>query len=337
MSGLFIAIDAVVMFLGIMCGFWICELIDILVAVAIAPLFGFRLSSINVFGTLFARHCDNKWVKSRGKFSLYLTHRCMPKDLTVSVPRKTEIIFMILRSLVFVLTACVITALFFQNIAKAVLSVFFSTYLPDTFFLGLSFGAVMSAMIFIVFFIRSCGKSGLSEHIRSIIELIRAGVPFAEFNMKPLGELPYKTDKNSERDIYNCFYLMYLISAGQYGELWMPAHELTDHILQDRSNTGNSITVLYILIFYYSRYELNPELAKKFLDRAGTTIAADTDANAKRVLAYYAYCVEGDRQKARFFTDQALACVDIFSVGSERELERRLIQELDDTLKTEGY
>lgn len=336
MSGLFIAIDAVVMFLGIMCGFWTNELLDMLMSVIAAPRFGYRLCYVNIFGVVFARNCDNKWVKSRGRFSVKLHHRNSIADLSVPVSRKSEIIFMLLRSAIFIAAAAVISLLSINSIKKSAL--FFvsgSAPIPDVFLTAFSFGLVLSTLLFIITFVRALKTDSFSAYIKSLTDRMIAGVPFSELDMKPVDELPCKDSNNMQRDAYNSLYMMYLISEGYTDKLAAPAHELTDHLL--RKDAVASPSAFYHLIFYYSRYELNPSLAKTFLDKVGTVIAADTDANAKRVLAYYAYCIEGDRQKARFFIDEAAASVDIFSTGSERELERRLIKILDETLTEEGY
>ena len=129
---------------------------------------------------------------------------------------------------------------------------------------------------------------------------------------------------------------MYLLWVGRYNDLREPAYDMTSSLKYKSyimSDTGN----YYDLIYLYSRIEPNRELAVHFMNRMRSVLADDPDANAKRVLAYYAYFVEGDREKARFFTDQAKSLVDVFSIpGMERELERRLVSELDEILKNEG-
>ena len=89
----------------------------------------------------------------------------------------------------------------------------------------------------------------------------------------------------------------------------------------------------------FSTPEINPEIAALYYNKASAAMASDNDANTKRVLAYYAYGIQRDPQKARFFIDKANEVIDKFSptAPAENRLERRLINELDDILKKEGY
>ena len=165
---------------------------------------------------------------------------------------------------------------------------------------------------------------------------IRSGLPLDDTMMLPLNQLPYKHYDSSAKLRYYRFYFLYLLWVGRYNDLREPAYEMTSSLRYKSyilSETGN----YYDLIYYYSRVEPDRESAMHFMNKMRAVLADDPDANAKRVIAYYAYFVEGDRQKARVFIDQAKAVVDVFSVpGIERELERRLVNELDEILKNEG-
>ena len=90
----------------------------------------------------------------------------------------------------------------------------------------------------------------------------------------------------------------------------------------------------YWLIFYYSRYEINPVNADTFFERVSRTLLNDSDANAKRVLAYYYYGVKNDIPKAQQYLREGFAVVDKFSVpGAERDLERKLLLDLDEIIQ----
>ena len=83
------------------------------------------------------------------------------------------------------------------------------------------------------------------------------------------------------------------------------------------------------LIFWYSRYDIDPSAAKAFYDRVGHVLENDKDANAKRVLGYYAFGIERDIYKAQRYVNEGLAVIESFSLpGEEREMERKLLREL---------
>lgn len=191
-----------------------------------------------------------------------------------------------------------------------------------------------SVMVFI--YMQILSRKSLRGYCIYIQKRMRSGMPLDDTIMLPLKQLPYKHYDSAAKLRYYRFYFMYLLWVGRYNDLREPAYEMTLSLKYKTymmSDTGN----YYDLIYFYSRIEPNRELAVHFMNRMRSVLADDPDANAKRVLAYYAYFVEGDREKARFFTDQAKSLVDVFSIpGMERELERRLVSELDEILKNEG-
>ena len=149
---------------------------------------------------------------------------------------------------------------------------------------------------------------------------------------------PVKRRALNEKVLYLMFYCEYLLDAGRTEEMRYPIYSL-NNMLSGEPFSLQFILAYMMLIFYYSRYEINPEIAALYYNKASAAMASDNDANTKRVLAYYAYGIQRDPQKARFFIDKANEVIDKFSptAPAENRLERRLINELDDILKKEGY
>ena len=126
-----------------------------------------------------------------------------------------------------------------------------------------------------------------------------------------------------------------MLETGNIAAMHKPIQDMTNYFRNQHfimAQTPN----YYWLVFYYSRYELNPSAATYFLNMIRDSIEHDKDANAKRVLAYYAFGIEQDFPKARRLVNEGFACVDSFSVGAERELERKLLLELDGFLRQKG-
>ena len=324
--------------LGFLCVVWFAELVSIICELIIGPRIGMQISGISLFGINFEKSMSGEWSHSRGHFSLLIQHRCtVDLNNTKHVYRNGKSWTVI--TVVIIVMACVslaMTYFFFPSIYRCF---YFEGSVGDTFLATFSIGSLVGAIVVALNTANARSKAGksLEWYIDELLQRVRDGEPLSSLDLRPIDSMPYKASSTRTRDLYNRLYMMYLIWERRTEEMPIPMNDMTANMRASKSFNIADTGTFYMLVFYYSRYKYDPILAKEFLDRVRDRIAADTDANARRVLAYYSYCIEGDRQKARFFLDQAAKVVDVFSVGSERELEKRLITELDLTLKEEGF
>lgn len=84
----------------------------------------------------------------------------------------------------------------------------------------------------------------------------------------------------------------------------------------------------YDILFYYCCIAYNPWRAKNIYKIIAPDLLNDKDSNGYRTLAYYTYYVLKDSEKAAMYLDEALKLLDSFPLVSQRELEKKLIEEL---------
>lgn len=309
---------------------------QILAALIITPLFGLVCDRISFFGLTFIKE-NGKWRKTKSRFSL-ICQSSRVVDTTRPIPENADV-RSILIDLILVLVQIALTVIIFFVSRSIPVSVYipgtvrWNRVAEDVFIVNIlySAGALLAFL-----YVHIISRKSLLGYCIYLQKRMRRGQPLDDTMMLPLSQLPYKHYDSAAKLRYYRWYFMYLLWVGRYNDLREPAYDMTSSLNYKSyimSDTGN----YYDLIYFYSRIEPNRELAVHFMNRMRSVFADDPDANAKRVLAYYAYFVEGDREKARFFTDQAKSLVDVFSIpGMERELERRLVSELDEILKNEG-
>ena len=316
-------------------GIWLKELIQIASGFLLAPHFGMKLSRISLFGMQFTLQ-DGVWTRSKCRFSHVIQH-LLTVDIQKPVPpdiEKKERILEAVRVLILFAVSIPLLILCWQPILRCVHG---TGSLPDWFLAGLSVSMVWHSIVTmgIRLYVYGVMMKQLSGYNQSLINRLRAGERFADMGLRPVEELPYRNPKEMEKMMYYLFYLNAMLETGNIAAMHKPIQEMTNYFRnQDfiMSQTGN----YYWLVFYYSRYELNPSAATYFLNIIRDSIEHDKDANAKRVLAYYAFGIEQDFPKARHFVNEGLACVDSFSIGAERDLERKLLLELDGFLRQKG-
>lgn len=317
---------------------WVNSLIDILFALFIAPLFCLKCNHISLFGLTFQKD-GGKWHCSFKKLSTICQHNIVADlskaeslNVTDDLDRKDGIY-----STVRVCTLLLISfAVLLLNIDAVEGLVKFKSLSPlELFWASLAIGMVFHAIISFGIYIYTYKvvMKRLGGYNQSLINRIRRGETFETFDLKPLSQLPYKNPSNTEKMIYYNIYLTYLLAVGRYDAMREPICEMTEHF-RNREYILQYTGSYYLLVFYYSKIELNAALTNLFLEKVSSAISSDPDSNAKRVLAYYHYYVMNDAELAKKYIDDGFAVLDKFSVeGGERELERRLLSELDDVIK----
>ena len=313
------------------------QLVNVAFTVLAAKHFGLKCDSVSLFGLLLKKH-DDKWEYVKGKPTL-ICNAGITLDLSLQqTPEqidRNEKLFSIIQRIILVILSILFVFLFRGlmidglTLKGNILEVF-AAY----FAFGMCFHTLAS--IFIYFYTFQVAMKKLGGYYGAQIKKIRSGEKIASLDLKPIDQLGFDKPTKAERGMYNTLYATYLIASGRTDELAPVAHELhaqysnSEYLLAE---TG----AYYFLIFYYSRYELNPTIASHYLKKCAATISADKDSNGKRVLAYYAFGIEQDFAKSRALLNEAFAVIEKFSIGDERELERKLLWELDGFLKENGY
>jgi len=205
-----------------------------------------------------------------------------------------------------------------------------------SFFWGLGCGGVFQAVLGIcisLYVLKRVQSDVMNEYNRCKKAIMR-GVPFNMLSMRPIEAFEGKYSF-AEEIVYDSLYCYYVLSVENFDEMKRVTERLRT-ILYDREPIMQYTLAYYWLVYYYSRYEINPVYANKFFGAVNGTIVADKDANAKRVQAYYYYAIRQDAQAARRFVNEGLAVIEEFSVYDEREIERKNLIWLDDFLKSRG-
>ncbi len=315
------------------------QLIGVLYTVLTAKFFCMKCETVSLFGLLLTKH-DDKWEYTPGKPSALCNVNIkvdidQVKEKSAKELERKEKLFSIIQRCILVAVSVLLVFLFRGFMIKgltlkgSILEVF-AAYLA----FGMCFHTLSSIIIYIYTYQVAMKKLG--GYSQSFINRLRNGESFESFNMKPLSQLEFPNATKWEKGLYNTLYAEYLLATDNIDELYTVAGELTQ-LNMDSEYMLQLTPAYYFLIFWYSRYDLNTQLAKHFLDKCITTISADKDANGKRVLAYYAFGIEQDFLKARKYLNEAFGVIDKFSVGAERDLEKKLLWELDKFLKEKGY
>ncbi len=311
---------------------WLKELLQVGVTLLLAPRFGMKVRQIVAFRHVWNRQ-DGGWSHSVGAHFHWVMQHYTSFDLDhmADDPEKRERQLSLIRALIGILAGVLLVVICLPPVVRIMHG---EGSLPDAFLFGLAVGMLVHNLssLCIHFYVFHVMTKNLMGYTQQVLKRLRAGVPFSEIGALPLEQLPYPNASDMEKMLYYSIYLTVLLDAGNIDAMRKPIHEMTTYYRNQDYLITNTLQY-YWLVFYYSRYELNPSAATYFLNQVRSTIESDHDANAKRVLAYYAFGVEQDFPKARRFLNEAYAVLDKYSTGAERELERRLLNELDAFLK----
>lgn len=312
------------------------EIIHIIMALFCLPLFGLQCDELSKWTFGFKR-VNGRLCKADLPFAAFV--RYVPavneragKEVDIG---KAHLKFMLFRIAVKIILTVIFIAMIepdWSLIGNA------SASMSDTFkifFCIISFGAILNDVIMLVK-IGMSRTDGLGQYIQKIREALKNGADFQQFQLLPLEQLSFEeAPSENEITVYLTYYCTYLLALGRTDEMSIPVHQLTDLLRKGIFNKTCGASYL-MLIYYYSWIEHDEDYAQKFYEKAGSELATDTGANAKRALAYYAYGTQHDVQKARFFLDKAKAAIDRYMPSeAENKLERRLIDELDAILRNE--
>jgi hypothetical protein len=324
--------------LSLLLSLWTTKAVKILSAIFISPAFGLRCSEFTLFGCIFTNN-GGKWKTSTGKFTLSNSYQVvidMKKPIPAD-PSKNSLHFSLVTLFILIL---VTTGINFLSLGAW--TAFFAGKMDFLTNLAFMYSVMMIAncitTLGITIYVYGVASERLVGYVDEKLNILRRGGSFEELGLKPLNELPFKKYTEAERQLYYAIYCTYLLALGRTEEMAPPIHEMTA-FYRYRDYSPNDAAGISMLIFWYSRYELNAQEAAAFYAKAASALANDNDPNSRRILAYYAYGTERDPAKARFFLGQARSGIDDWKQGSdaEKQLERRLTDELDEFLKNDGF
>ncbi|MCM1500173.1 MAG: hypothetical protein NC124_17055 [Clostridium sp.] len=90
-------------------------------------------------------------------------------------------------------------------------------------------------------------------------------------------------------------------------------------------------------VFYFAFAERNKEKAEYYFKRCPCSIEQDSDANGRRIYAYYLYYVKGDAKKALEVLKEGLAVAEDFDIKGNIPMERELLEFLQDRIQENEY
>ncbi len=312
---------------------WAKELLSLLLDAIFAPLFGLRLSSVSFFGIGFDYSYEQGWHRIPYRRSELITHN-VTADIRKPVPAHDyQNVLLFLRAFLMIgvgVLLIFLTRHSYQALGRGEDSI------PDCFLIGFSGGFTFHSLFSLgsAIYITFIMMKRLAGYVQSLATRVRKGEAISDMNLRPIDELPYPKASKMERMMYYNFYLFYLLRKGDIDGMREPIREMTQYYQHQEFIAANTMQYCW-LVFYYSRYDLNPQAASIFYERVAPSLVKDDASNAKRVLAYYAYGVERDLNKAQQLVNEGLANIDHFGLaGEERECERGLLLELQGYINT---
>ncbi len=312
---------------------WVKSLINIVEALFLSPRFDFCCKQVTVLWWRFVKE-NGKWRCYTDQFALvfqYVTCVDIEKPVSEDIDKKekayvalSKAITLCISLLILVLCREMVFSFVRWDCSSAV------EWFLAPFAIGMVWHSVVD--VFIALYVHLVVMKRLGGYVDSLIKRLRQGDSYESMNLKPLEELPYEKPTSMEKNMYYQFYIPYLISVGKTEEMKKPIKEMTDYFLPREYILQETLNY-YWLLYYYSRYEENTYYADIFYRKISSTLEKDTDANGKRVLAYYYYGIKKDVEKARRYVEEGMAVIEKFGLpGAERELERKLLMELDEMI-----
>ncbi len=312
---------------------WVKTLINIGEALLVAPRYGFCCKQVSIFWWGFKKE-QGKWTCNRERFSMvfqYAVNVDIEKPIPEDIDKKERIYVALSKAITFLVSMIVFVLC--KDFVRALVR-FECSNAVELFLAAFSVGMVWHSVVdvFISLYTYLVIMKRLGGYVDSLIKRLRNGEMYESMNLQPVENLPYKNPTMYEKGMYYLFYIPYLISVGRIEELKQPIKEMTDHYLT-REYILQETPMYYWLLYYYSRYEVNEYYAKTFYHKISSTLEKDMDSNGRRVLAYYHFGVKQDINMAKKYLEEGLAGIEKFGLpGAEREMERKLLLELDEAI-----
>ena len=309
--------------------------LGLLLQMLFAPVFKLKVKQIRLLGFRYEKQDNGKW-ESRGYkpaigFTaeiIYDIKKC--KDWSPKQFRAKE------RNMVLVIGftdlligAGVLTGCLFWS--RSIENEFFSSLVRV---FGTSWFIFAAGMLLIPVFvlIKLKNKNSLGSYYQEAIDMVRANMPFEQMNLKSVKELNLKKVTKAEKIMYFPIYFAYLDCCDMFDKMPEAVNEI-ESALGPQPSTRAELFCVITLAYYYSYHCVNPALATQYVQKAGDFLAKDTDSNGMRIKAFYELNCCRNLQKATEYAQKANEVIDKFSIGTEREYERKCLARLDEAIK----
>lgn len=327
--------NPVIVFVAAILAFLLVSLMNMVFHLILAPLFKLKTVEINVIGFKWEKQKSGNWVYTGYKPGLgfaasesFDLDKCA--DLKATKMKANENIFLILVTIADLILA---TGVLIAGLAGGV-------NIPSELLasMAVEFGtsymvfALVRAVVTVYVLLKVNNKNSLIGYQQSVVSMIRSGVPFERMELKSVPELHFKKVDAFEKEMYFPFYFAYLDDTEQFDKMAAAVGDI-EQTIKPNSDSRIDRFIYCTLTYYYSTLYFDPEKAKEYYAKAGDTLAKDTDANGMRIKGFYELNCFGNVAKARECLEAAEAAVDSFSVGTEREHERKLIRRLRDAIE----
>ncbi|MBO7472541.1 MAG: hypothetical protein J6U00_00820 [Ruminococcus sp.] len=307
------------------------EIVALTTNLIFAPALGMRVTNISFFGLEF-NVSDNKWTVSLRRFSPIIQHDVRfdsRKSVESFSDRKADMLQFLSVAAKFAVAAALCFSL--RGLLTKPEHFTHTELLLFSFAAGMVFHAFFSLAMYIYTSLVLVKRLG--GCINSIIKRLRQGESYASIDMKPMEELGLKKSTKNEQLLYYQLYMGHLAAMGNYNGMREPSHKAMN-ILMDRGYFVQETGSYYWLIYFFSEVEPNPQITDLLLERLGSVINKDNDANAKRVLAYYLFNIKRDFDGAQEMVNEGFRALDSDAgLATERDLERLLLTDLNERLQ----
>lgn len=309
--------------------------LGLLLQMLFAPVFKLKVKQIRLLGFRYEKQDNGKW-EYRGykpmlgfsSESVFDLEKCagLSAKQYQALERNNIIVIGIINILI---GAGVMAGCFFwsQNIGQE----YFATLVRifGTWWLIFAVGMMIIA-IFVL--LRLHNKNSLASYYHEAIGMVRANMPFEQMNLKSVKELNLKKVTKAEKIMYFPVYFAYLDCCDMFDKMPEAVNEI-ESALGPQPSTRAELFCVITLAYYYSYHCVNPALATQYVQKAGDFLAKDTDSNGMRIKAFYELNCCRNLQKAMEYAQKANEVIDKFSIGTEREYERKCLARLDEAIK----
>ena len=303
------------------------SLLRLLIDAVIAPLFCMRVSTFSLFGLTFLKN-DGRWKSSFTKLSPIIQHQVvfnMKKPAEKLNEKNSNAMSIISKLLLLAVDIGICTAilLFFRHRENNYLRA-----LANGFAMGIVFFGLQTLAITI--YTMTVLRKRLTGYMSDKMQNLRNGMPLRDLDLKPVDELGFKKVTKTERIFYYGAYMAYLAATDNYGAMHAPSHEVMNYMVE-REYIHQETLTYYWLLFFFSEVEPNTQLADSIYNKIKGVITTDTDANAKRLMAYYAFNIYHDVAGAERFVTEGYAALGRMTgiLSSEGELEKKLLDRIN--------
>lgn len=316
---------------GFMAAMYVHQLLQLILDAILAPVFKSHIGSVNFFGLNLMKQ-DGVWKSSAVKFTPIIQHTVLfNRNAPEGIRDRSRILRCITCTveLLVGIGVCTLILLYFRNRENNLFRA-----LANGFAMGMVFFALQSIVIYTYTFMVLMKRLGGYTH--KMIQRLRAGEDFAALDLKPADQLGFKKVTKAEKILYYGLYMGYLEDTDNYEAMRAPSHEIMSMILE-REYIAQETLTYYYLLFFFSEVEPNRQMADIVFNKIKGVITTDTDSNAKRMMAYYAFNIYRDVAGAERFVSEGYAALGRMTgiTASTGRLERKMLDRISSRIALE--